>query len=272
MQYALRRPTGLLANFVEQIWFYEGYVKPHGKERLLPDGSMELVINLSEDEIRVWDRRDLSRYERLDGAVIVGPQSEYFVIDTAEQCSVLGVHFRPGGAFPFLPLPADELHGLHVSLRNLWGGFARELRERLLATDEVEARFDLIEGALMGRLVKPMGHHPAVRFALGEFHRRVQRTVTDVTEETGLSARRFIELFRQQVGMAPKVYSRVRRFQHVVGRLPLGQAVDWCETALAAGYFDQSHLIHEFQTLSGISPGMWAELRTDHTNHVPLAG
>ena len=163
---------------------------------------------------------------------------------------MLGVHFRPGGAFPFLPLPADELHGLHVSLRNLWGGFARELRERLLATDEVEARFDLIEGALMGRLVKPMGHHPAVRFALGEFHRRVQRTVAG----------------------APKVYSRVRRFQHVVGRLPLGQAVDWCETALAAGYFDQSHLIHEFQTLSGISPGMWAELRTDHTNHVPLAG
>src|SRR5260221_14785766 len=112
MRYALRRPQGPLANFVKVLWFYEGFSTTHDKERLAPDGSMEVGINLIEDEVRIWDRRDLTRYERLEGAALVGPQSEFFVIDTAQQRSVLGVHFRAGGAFPFLGMPADELHGL----------------------------------------------------------------------------------------------------------------------------------------------------------------
>lgn len=269
MQYALRRPRGPLSQFVQVLWFYEGLGPTHAKERLLPDGSMELVINLREDEVRIWDRRDLTRYERLEGAAIVGPQSEFFVIDTAQQRRVMGVHFRAGGAFPFLALPADELHGLHVSLSDLWGGFARELRERLLAVDEIEARFDLMESSLLRQVQRPLAYHPAVCFAVREFHRN-PRPVAEVCEATGLSARRFIEVFRQQIGMTPKQYSRVRRFQGIIQGLPEGRAVDWCDVAIGAGYCDQSHLIHDFRALSGISPGTWAELRTEHRNHVPI--
>jgi hypothetical protein len=76
MRYALRRPQGPLAKFVQVLWFYEGFSSTHAKERLLPDGTMELVINLKQDEVRIWDRRDLTRYERLEGAALVGPQSD----------------------------------------------------------------------------------------------------------------------------------------------------------------------------------------------------
>jgi AraC-like DNA-binding protein len=252
------------------LWFYEGLPRPHAKERLLPDGSMELVINLREDETRIWDRRDLAQYERLDGAVLVGPHSEYFVIDTAEQQCVLGVHFRPGGGFPFLEMPADEIHGRQVSLSDLWGGFARELRERLLAVEGVKARFDLLESALLRQAQRRLGFHPAVHYAIREFGAPRQTTVAEVVEQTGLSARRFIEVFRTQVGMSPKQYSRVRRFQRVVQSLGMEPDVDWCGVALDAGYCDQSHLIHEFRAISGISPGVWAGLRTEHRNHVPI--
>jgi AraC-like DNA-binding protein len=271
MQFALRRPEEPLAGFVQLLWLYEGYVRPHAKERLLPDGSMELVINLSEDEVRVWDRRDLTRYERLDGAVMVGPHSEYFVIDTAEPQSILGAHFRPGGAFPFLGIPADELHGLQVSLRDLWGGFARELRERLLAVGSVEARFDLLEAALLRQVSRPLALHNAVGFAVREFQKRPERAVNEVCADTGLSQRRFIELFRQQVGMAPKQYCRVRRFQRIIAGVPEGVPVDWAAVAADLGYCDQSHLIHDFRSIAGISPGVWEGLRTEHRNHLPLA-
>jgi AraC-like DNA-binding protein len=269
MRYALRQPQGSLANFVQVLWFYEGYSTTHAKERLLPDGAMELVINLKEDEVRIWDRRDFTRYARLEGAALVGPQSEFFVIDTAQQRSVLGAHFRAGGAFPFLKLPTDELHGLHVSLSDLWGGFARELRERLLGIECIQARFDLMEAALLRQVQRPMEYHPAVGFAIRAFHQR-PRPVGEVCEATGLSARRFIEVFRQQIGMTPKQYSRVRRFQGIIQGLPEGGAVDWCDVALGAGYCDQSHLIHDFREFSGISPATWAELRTQHRNHVPM--
>jgi AraC-like DNA-binding protein len=270
MEYRIRRPRASLAGFVDVLWYYEGPARPHKMERLLPDGSMELVVNLADDEVRVYDRRDQSRYERLSGGVLIGPHSDFFVIDTAEQQRVLGVHFRPGGAFPFLSLPAEELHGLHVSLAEVWSGFATEFRERLLAAPDTETRFDLLESALLHRLARPLAHHPAVGFALREFHRPDNGAVAAVREQTGLSERRFIELFRQQVGLPPKLYCRVRRFQRAIRRVAHERAIDWADVAISSGYFDQAHLIHDFRAISGLSPGEYAALRTEHLNHVPI--
>jgi AraC-like DNA-binding protein len=260
----------VLAGFVDLLWFYEGPARPHKMERLLPDGSVELVINLADDEVRVYDRLDQRRYERLPGAVLIGPHSDFFVIDTAEQQCVAGVHFRPGGAFPFLQLPAAELHGLHVSLGDVWGGFAAEIRERLIAAPSAETRFELLESALLHKLAGPPALHRAVAFALCELDAAPRRTIAEVRDQTGMSERCFIELFRRQVGLAPKLYSRVRRFQSAIRRIPMGCPVDWVDLALACGYFDQAHLIHDFRAISGISPGEYAALRTEHLNHVPI--
>jgi hypothetical protein len=169
--------------FVDLLWFYDGPTRPHKMERLLPMAPWNSV-NLSEDEVRVYDRRDHRLYERLSGGVLIGPHSDFFVIDTAEQQSVIGVHFRPGGAFPFLRLPAGELHGLHVGLEDVWGGFAGEFRERLLAAPSVDTRFDVLEAALVERLAKPLAWHPAVGFALREFHGAARRSIAGVCEET----------------------------------------------------------------------------------------
>lgn len=271
MEFRHRRARGALAGFVDLLWLYDGPPQPHRLERLLPDGSCGLVVNLRDDVVRVYDRRDHSQYQRLPGGVLVGPHSDFFVIDTAQQQSVAGVHFLPGGAFPFLRMPAAELHGLHVGLDEVWGGFARELRECLAAAPSVDARFDLLECALLRQLARPLAHHPAVAYALREFRSSPGLGVARVRDATGLSERRFIELFRQQVGLTPKLYSRVRRFQSTLRRIPAG-AVDWADVALAGGYFDQAHLIHDFRAISGLSPGEYAELRTPHLNHVPISG
>jgi AraC-like DNA-binding protein len=258
------------------LWYGDGPARPHYRERLLPDGSMELVINLSEDEVRVYDRLDHRKFEKLRGAALVGPHSEFFVIDTAEQRNVMGVHFKPGGAFPFLPLPADELHGLHISLEDVWGRWAGELRERLLEATALADRFRILEAALLARICRPLERHRAVAFALGQFapgqfHGGPKtRTIGDVTGQTGLSSRRFIEVFRQQVGLTPKLFCRVRRFQEAVQRLRSHRRIDWADVALSCGYFDQAHFIHDFRAFSGLSPTMYAELKTEHTNHVPI--
>ena len=105
-------PAPPLSEFVGLLWLYEGYQQPHKKERLLPDGSMELVVNLNEDLTRVYDPHEPEKFQTLRGPVVVGAHSEFFVIDTAEQHTVAGVHFKPGGAFPFLGLPASALRSV----------------------------------------------------------------------------------------------------------------------------------------------------------------
>jgi AraC-like DNA-binding protein len=267
----LHVPAPPLSEFVGLLWLYEGYHQPHQKERLLPDGSMELVINLNQDLTREYDPRDTGRFRTLRGSVVVGAHSEFFVIDTAEQHSVAGVHFKPGGAFPFLGLPAGQLHNTLVSLEDLWGRRADQLRERLLEAGTPQAKLRVLEQALLAQAARRLERHPAVAFALREFHGLPHtRTIAEVTGQIGLSAKRFIQVFSGEVGLTPKLFCRVRRFQRVLRRIGTGRPVEWAAVAVDCGYFDQAHFIRDFHAFSGINPSAYLAGRTEHLNHVPL--
>ena len=271
MLYLTHTPGWPLCEFVDLLWLFRGVKAPHAKERLLPDGCMEMVINLHEDEVRIYDRNDTRKFQKLPGRALAGAQSEFFVIDTAEQRSVIGVHFKPGGAFQFFKLPADELQGRLVSLDDVWGAAAADLREQLLEAGTPRRQFQTLENALMARAVKRFERHPAVRFALDQFSGAERiRTVSEVSDQIGLSARRFIEVFRSEVGLTPKLFCRIRRFQKLIHSLGAGSRVNWANAALECGYFDQAHFIHDFQAFSGLTPSVYLSQRTEHLNHVPL--
>ena len=272
MLYRTYIPGPPLSDFVEMFWFHQGQDSPHAKERVLPNGSMALIINLGEDRFRVYDSRNHDLIESLPGSIVAGARSEYAVIDSPNRASLIGVHFKPGGAFPFFKLPAGELHNESVSLEMLWGAWARELRERLLEQDTPESMFGILERALMSqaiRAARPRWRHPAVAFALEEFHSD-KPTIADVTDRIGLSPRRFIQLFNEEVGLTPKLFCRIRRFQEVLTLIAHPHEVDWTHMALTCGYFDQAHFIHDFRAFSGISPTTYLANRSQYQNHVPL--
>lgn len=271
MLYLTHKPAWPLSEFVEILWLFDGVKGPHAKERLLPDGCMELAINLNEDEVRVYDRHDTHKFQTFPGRMLAGVQREFFVIDTAEQRSVMGVHFKPGGAFQFFKLPADELQGMHVPLDDVWGAAAADLREQLLEAATPARQFQILENALMAQASKRFERHPAVRFALSEFESaREVPTVSGVADRIGLSSRRFIEVFRSEVGLTPKLFCRIRRFQRLIRGIGAAADVDWADIALECGYFDQAHFIHDFQAFSGLKPSVYLSRRTAHVNHVPL--
>jgi len=269
-----RVPAPPLSDFVALLWLYQDDAAPRGKERALPSGTAELVINLLEDETRLYDAGNTDNRRRYPGAVVCGPQSEFFVIDGEEQISTIGVHFKVGGVFPFLPPPAHELADRHVALEDLWGGSATDLlREEILEAPTPYGKLEVLERALLLRLLRPLERHPAVGYALRQFRGAPHaRTIAQVTQAIGLSPRRFIEVFKRQVGLTPKVFCRVRRFQRVLGRIYREQTVEWADVALACGYYDQAHFIHDFRAFSGINPTAYLAAGGRHRNHVPLAG
>lgn len=267
----MRRPGPPLAPFVDLLWVVSQESVGHERERLLPTGSMELVFNLAQDELRSWD--EAGRLSVFDGAVAAGAYTRYAVIDTAEQIDVAGVHFRPGGAFAFLGVPAGELWNRDVSLSALWGRGAGVVRERLLEASGPEARLDVLEAALRERLRRrPRERHPAVAWALAEFDRAPgASSIADVTARLGLDRRRFLSRFRDEVGLSPKKYCRVRRFQETLDRVETGRRVDWAGVAASCGYFDQSHLVRDFRAFSGLTPTELLARRGEHRNHVPMS-
>ncbi len=269
MQFLSYRPGPPLADFVDQLWLSQGAAPAHEMERLLPDSTVELVINLRQDRIHLYDREDYHHSGTAPGCIVSGPRTQYFVIDTQDQGATLGVHFRPGGAFFFLRGPASDLVDQSVALDALWGSAAAELRERLLAVPTPESKFRVLEACLLEQLAKPLGHHPAVSFGIQQLC-GVGRSVAEVVDKVGFSQRRFIRLFADQVGLTPKMFDRVSRFQRVVQIAHGTDEIDWADLALVCGYYDQAHFIHEFQAFAGITPSVYLESRTEHLNHVPM--
>jgi AraC-like DNA-binding protein len=266
------RPAAPLSNFVDLFWYYAGHVREHSKERLLPTGTIELVINLHEDEVRTYDPDNTDICHRTPGSVVIGAHSRYFVLDTSEQSNVIGIHFKPGGAFPFLKPPVGEFRDMHVALDAVWGaGGVAALREQLLQAPTPEDKFAVLESTLLSRISHYPEPHAAVAHAVKCFDGAPQvQTITSLTERIGLSPKRFIQLFTEQVGLTPKLYCRVQRFQRVVQSVWQQRQVDWAGVAADCGYYDQAHFIRDFRAFSGLNPSAYLSLRGDFLNHVPL--
>ncbi|HET8946475.1 MAG TPA: helix-turn-helix domain-containing protein [Candidatus Polarisedimenticolia bacterium] len=264
MQFEIRRPARPLADFVECLWLCASGGTDHPRERLLPDGSMELVIDLLEGG-------DPSGAASGRGGVLLGPRAESFCIETSRPISALGVHFRPGGALPFLGFPATEVQGAVVPWEEIWKGRARDLRSELLENPAPAIRFRLLERFLLARITRPLAWPRPVAFGLTRFAGADAPSVASVIDETGLSHRRFTGVFGDHVGLSPKVYSRLQRFQRALRRLERGASDDLAGLALDCGYFDQAHFNHDFRAFSGLTPTAFLARWTGRTNHVPDA-
>ncbi|WP_437686353.1 helix-turn-helix domain-containing protein [Sorangium sp. So ce176] len=289
MHFVTRTPSPPLARFVGRLWYYAAPELPDLLERVLPTGSMSLLINLAEDELRWYDPASSSapppasssaRCHRLSGIAVCGAHAEHFAIDTAEQRAIVGAEFTPGGAFPFFGPDAEALGGTHVSLDALWGREAALVRERVLEASTPEARLRALESALAARLLRPPARlsarsparDPAVDFALAAFADPSRAcTVSDVIGQLGMSSRRFIRSFTEQVGLTPKRYCRVRRFQQALSAIERCERVSWARVASACGYYDQAHFIHDFRAFAGLTPTEYVAKRRER-NHVPIGG
>ncbi len=283
MFYRRYTPLPPLSAFVGCIWYSEGFEGTHERERLLPNGESTIVFDLREEPtcvpasvpvripVRIFDPHNPARFETFAPAIFCGARTDCFVIETSQQERVIGIQFRPGCAFPFLGMPASEVAHAAYSLEEVWPGQGASLRDALMNAGDVQAMFSILERALLARLKHSSPLHPAIVFAIGCLAKPGDGLrVHDVADRVGFSSRRFMELFREQTGLTPKSFQRVRRFQQVLRTLRADSAENWTAVAHRCGYYDQAHFIHDFRIFSGLTPGEYVAAATPHLNHVPL--
>jgi AraC-like DNA-binding protein len=252
MRQCFKAPIPPLSEFVDRFWYFSD-APAYRKERVVPSGTIELVFNLDEDELGFYDAEESGNCNMFSGAVFSGTHARPLFLETRKH--VIGVHFKPGGAFRFLGVPASEIVDTHVDLETLWGKSTQALCERLFAASKPAQRFRVLETALVDRLKHSAEEHRAVRASLEIFRRDgAEARTRDLAARLGLSQRHFIKVFSNQVGLTPKQFARVERFQRAIDLTRNTATPDWADIAAACGYFDQSHLIHDFRSLSGLSP------------------
>ena len=277
MIYIEHSPAPPLNRFVRMLWYARAPQPAHRRERVLPTGRTQVIINLARDYILDTAPSPNGSLVKSPPSLIVGARSVYEVVDTSDMADLIGVVFEPGGLPFFADDAADLFSNRSVALEDIWGNQARSLRDRLREIPTPSSKLILLEADLMHRLQarlarKPAQLHGAVEFALTRFDRAPGvATVADVARSAGWSERRFSQVFREEVGLSPKVWCRVQRFQRAVRLLHKGLDVRWTELALDCGFYDQSHFANEFRSFSGIDPTTYSSLRhTPWANHVPV--
>jgi AraC-like DNA-binding protein len=223
---------------------------------------MHVVLRLGDEPVRLWlDGQAVD----LGTAVIGGVRSSYYVKE-ARPARTIGAQLHPAASLPLLGVPAEKLAEQHTRLDDLWGTEAASLRTRLGEARSPAEALALFEAALEARLPRVRGVHPAIAWALGRFDELDD--VADVVAGSGLSHRRFLTVFREAVGLGPKRYCRVLRFQRAIAGVVAGQPLG--AVAAHAGYSDQAHLTREFRDLAGVSPGAYRHIAPEQDHHVPI--
>ena len=270
MIYRQRQPIPPLSRFIENLWFYQDLAADHTKEKLLPNGTLELIIDLSPTPKKLYDRKDVTRFHTFRRAWVSGLQREYIVIGAERGSSMMGVHFRPGGAAPFFHFPISELTSWVIELDLIWKRDLNSLRDRLLEECDISRKLDLLEAALLARGRHRLEMDRSVDAVLDAVSREPLLPLREIEDRIGLSKKQILARFDSRVGCTPKLTSRILRFQNMVRSIHQTQTHDWAELAQEFGYYDQPHLIHEFQEFAGMTPADYARRRTEYPDYIHI--
>lgn len=246
-------PDFPLSQYVVQIWLRTnstGHLS--SRQRVYPDAAMAMVIHLKRPTMSFWVDNE-RRSVRVP--LLAGPWTRSFEFDPSESTAVIGVSFRPGAARMFFPVAAMELHNLDIGLSELCPDEADRLLNDVCSATGERAQFLVVEQYLKRKLKNAAPLHAGVTHAVQQLSRGGGvSSIRQIQLDTGLSHTRFIQLFREHVGLTPKLFYRVRRFHGLLKRIEKGLSVHWAELAADCGYFDQAHLIHDFRAFAGITP------------------
>ncbi|MEU4560511.1 helix-turn-helix domain-containing protein [Actinoplanes sp. NPDC023936] len=271
MEYTSRVPRPPLDGLIDDLYYLEG-APPYARLTLPASPAALLIVNLGAP-FRIRAGTGTVPAEYADGCVVTTP-TRAFEFGYPPRTRSVGVHVKPWGLAPFLPMPAAELSDRPVTLEQVWGrADVAELRDRLNTAGEPCAMLTLLEEELMRRLCETTAGLGLVRHASGVIAATSGAVaIGDLSAAAGVSSTHLAQRFKELVGVTPKRLARTHRFATTVLAIDFAAPIDWGAVAGGAGYFDQAHFSHEFRAFTGLTPTRYAEVRRrflrDHPGHV----
>ncbi|OJJ22457.1 hypothetical protein BKI52_07185 [marine bacterium AO1-C] len=271
MNFELRTPPYPLNQFIESVLYYDSYQPTHQIERLLPDGSVNLIIELTGIDQHVYDNELLTPAKTHRKAWVSGMHSGYISIDSGYNASMVIIRFLPQGAYPFLHFPVAEVNDLVIEADLLFAQDVARLREKLLSTEQMAKKFTAIYQWLHQRFNAALLPNQAVQYVLSQIHQNpTLEALQNITESIGYSQKHLIHLFKKYVGFRPKQYQQITRFNLALRQIEQGQFSQLTSLGYDCGYYDQAHFVKEFKKFAGFSPKRFLRAKGEYIHYVPL--
>lgn len=170
----------------------------------------------------------------------------------------LQVNLTPLGACRLLGLPMHEIANRVIDLAELLGPDGDDLIDGLRHAPDWPQRFNLLESFLLARINDRISVSGDVTWAMAQLQRSHGRVaIGSLADELGVSRKRLITRFHDQIGLPPKTIGRIYRFNRMLGMLQRPQRTSLAELADSCGYYDQAHFNRDFRDFAGCAPGAY---------------
>lgn len=250
LHYRELAPAPALRPYIRCYWTLDAPANEAASaQRVLPDGCVEIVINLGDRFVRRGETGTIERQPRL---LLVGPTTRHMSIAPIGSIRLIGIRFVPGGAFPFLTISPAELRDTAPALDDVAPPLEAGVIERLaIAAPGLETC--ILDESLGRRLARArrVTDRRVLASVRATYLAAQPLRVDALVALTGLGARQIERTFRDSVGFGPKTLCRLARFQRVVRTLESPDRLGWAGIAAQHGYADQSHLAREFREFAG---------------------
>lgn len=274
MHFATHQPSEPLTQYIESIFHFKGFMPDHSIERVVPDGRIYLIFELDDLPRNTFDNQSLKPNAEYRRAWLSGMHKNYISISAHPNSEMFVVQFKPGGLWPFVKQDVSDFNDKVLSAQQIFGEQVLVLREQLkAASDDDSQQFQLAQ-AFLNKLAdfRQQPGDILVSQLVSAIQSNSASQLQDIVNASGYSQKQAIQLFKQRVGLNPKSFQRIVRFNEILPLVQKKQSIAWETICADCYYYDQSHFIREFKAFCGYSPKDFLKEQSTHTeaNFFPL--
>lgn len=257
---------------VESIFHLKGFEPDHSIERVVPTGHVFVIFELDDMERHTYDNETLQPSGSYQKAWVSGLHRNFISISAHQNSELFVIQFKSFGAHAYLHVSMDHLADRVVSGSELLEGELLSLRDEIsMAKNSVE-KFGIAEKWLDARYQKDREAPTAIVDVVNLLQSEPATKLKEIIESFAGTQKHLIAQFKKYIGVTPKHYQRILRFNDVLAQMQSDQFLSWSDIAQLCGYSDQSHFIREFKYFSGFNPESFLrnEFGDDASNFFPL--
>jgi AraC-like DNA-binding protein len=251
MRYSEIIPRPPLNRYVECFWTLESSSPSAQPERILPDGCIELILNFGAQFSQHCDETRKLQPKNF----LVGQMTGPIMITPSGPVQLIGIRFNPGGTLPFVRMPLHEVTDQVVDLGGISSTLERDLLRVTSRSSVLSEKIRAIEEFLTTDLTNSKHDSSSMSIAARIIESRGLVAVEELAMDAGISSRQMERRFLSDIGVGPKLLGRIIRFQQVFRAVEQSNNA-WAEIAIACGYYDQAHLIRDFNQFAQQTPAV----------------
>lgn len=260
------------SKYIESIFHFKDFAPDHSIERVVPTGHVFIIFELDDIPRNTFDNTTLKPNNTYKKVWISGMHKNYISISAHQKSEMFVIQFKSFGTYPFFQFPAENLNEKICTSEEFFENELLTVRENILKQSTSKDKFRIAENWLSKRYDSTKIPSEELLTVIQKLQQEPAAHLNEIIDHYPHTQKHLIDQFKKYVGLTPKYYQRILRFNDILQQIKQQESILWSQVAYQCGYSDQSHFIKEFKHFSGFNPKKFIkqEFNKDEPNFFPL--